>query len=222
MAEKAIIEKMSLYETMTMIVPGTLIVFCVWLLKPQYWMHFLDKAGYTTSVNYLYDIALVILMFVLVYVAGLINYLIIDWLWGVIRLRNNPCMIKSSLNDKVQSKKYIKLAELIKRLNSDNKEICDLNSITIEDIYYEAYTYAFKKNSRSNISFLENQVAMIKGLIFPMSVLVYILCPEDWSKFWTVFGTLAILIYVALRRQKKIITLVLEDYEYEKRLDDNK
>ena len=94
--------------------------------KRRYWTSNARIYEYINQ-NYLYDIALVILMFVLVYVAGLINYLIVDWLWGVIRLRNNPCMIKSSLNDKVQSKKYIKLAELIKRLNSDNKEICDLN-----------------------------------------------------------------------------------------------
>ena len=80
---------MSVYETMTMIVPGAMIVFCVWLLNPQYWMHFLDGTGYAVNVNYLYDIALVILMFVLVYIVGLLNYLIADGIWRLVGLRTN-------------------------------------------------------------------------------------------------------------------------------------
>lgn len=214
MAEKAIIGKMSLYETLTMIVPGTMIAFSIWLLNPQYWMHFLDKAGYTTNVNYLYDIALILLMFALVYVAGLINYLLIDGIWRFLGLRNNTCMIKNVLNIKISSHKYNNLAQL----NKDDIDICKIGSDKIEDIYYEAYTYAIKKNGRSNIPYLENQVAMLKGLIFPISWIVYQLCQEEWYKWLVVSGIVIILIALTISRQKKTITLVLEDYEYEKRI----
>lgn len=224
MAEKAIIGKMSLYETMTMIVPGTIIIFSVWLLDPQFWMHFLDNEGYTVNVNYLYDIALVILMFVLVYITGLLNYLIADGIWTCIGLRNNSCMIKGVLKNKVATKHYKYLMNLIKEKNTERKEICELSNNTIEDIYYEAYTYALKKNGRSNVPFLENQVAMLKGLIFPMSWIIYLLCSEPWGWYkWIAFIAVGITLFIlAIYRQKKTITLVLEDYEYEKRIDDNK
>lgn len=207
---------MSLYETLTMIVPGAMIVFCVWLINPQYWMHFLNNDGYTTTVNYLYDIALVLLMFAFVYVAGLLNHLMIDGIWRLLRLRNNTCMIKDILNTKIESQHYKYLAQL----NKEDKEICKLSSAKIEDIYYEAYSYALKKNSRSNIPFLENQVAMLKGLIFPMSWIVYLLTREEWGWYsWLVIiGAVILLIALALFRQKKTIELVLEDYEYEKRI----
>lgn len=220
MAEKAIIGKISLYETMTMIVPGTMIVFCMWLLDPQYWMHFLDKAGYTPNVNYLYDIALILVMFALVYIAGLVNYLTIDGIWRLLGLRNNACMIKSVLDTKIEKKRNKYLIELIKDKNADDKEICELNNSTIEDIYYEAYTYALKKNSRSNIPFLENQVAMLKGLIFPVPWIVYQLSQGEWGWYrWPIIiSTVILLIALAIFRQKKTITLVLEDYEYEKRI----
>lgn len=214
MAEKAIIGKMSLYETLTMIVPGTMIIFGVWLLNPQYWMHFLDKAVYTVSVNYLYDIALVILMFVLVYVAGLLNYLIVDWFWRHVGLRNNIGMLKNSL----QSKQDLRYENIYKLINDRSLE--SLTNQEAEDIYYEAYTYALKKNGRSNIPFLENQVAMLKGLIFPLSWVIYLLCLESWGwyRWLIVIVVVIILIVLALYRQKKTIDLVLEDYEYEKRI----
>lgn len=221
MAEKAIIGKMTVYETVTMIVPGTMIVFGVWLLKPQYWMHFLDNAGYTINVNYIYDIALVIMMFALVYIAGLLNYLIIDGIWRILGLRNSTCMIKCVLNKKVATQHYTYLADLVKEKNTEEKEICELNSSTIEDIYYEAYTYALKKNGRSNVPFLENQVAMLKGLIFPMTWIIYLLCSKPWGEYkWiAVIAGGIILIILAIYRQKKTITLVLEDYEYENRIE---
>ncbi len=220
MTEKAIIGKMSLYELMTMIVPGTMIVFCVWLLEPQYWMHFLDKAGYITHVNYLYDIALVVVVFVFAYLAGLLNYLIIDGFWRLFRLRNNTCMLKSSLKEKSVLPNYLNLNQLINKLTKDNAEILELKEEQIEDIYYEAYTYALKHNERSNIPFLENQVAMLKGLILPTSCLVFLLFdPTTWLQWVLAIAIVSILVVMAICRQKKTIELVLEDYEYEKRIE---
>ena len=217
MAEKAIIGKMSLYETMTMIVPGTMIVFCLWLAAPEMWSQNIERL-HLPEVNYLFDVAVGIAILALVYVAGMLNYLIIDGMWRLARLRNNSCMIKCVLKDKVAQKHYTNLTELVKGKNADEEEICELSDDTIEGIYYEAYTYALKKNGRSNVPFLENQVAMLKGLFFPMPWVIYMLCPEEWYRWPAVIVMVIVLIALAICRQKKTITLVLEDYEYEKRI----
>ena len=125
-------------------------------------------------------------------------------------------MIKCVLNKKVATKHYKYLSDLIKQKNTEEKEICEISNSTIEDIYYEAYTYALKKNARSNVPFLENQVAMLKGLIIPMTGIVAMLCHDN--KVLMAIGTFILLIVIAIFRQKKAITLVLEDYEYEKRI----
>lgn len=214
MAEKVIIGKMSLYETMTMIVPGTMIVFCVWLADAKLWSQNLWHFN-LPEVNFLFDIAIGIIFLALAYVAGLLNYRLMDWFWGLIGLRNNICMLKNSLQGKVDLN-YKHIHGLLK-----DKSVESLTSQEAEDVYYETYTYALKKNGRSNIPFLENQVAMLKGLIFPMSWIVYLLCPEPLGGYrWVVvIVVVIILIILALCRQKKIIDLVLEDYEYEKRIE---
>ena len=219
MAEKTIIGKMSLYETLTMIVPGTMIVFCRWLAAPEMWSQNIERL-HLPEVNYLLDVAVGIVILALVYIAGMLNYLVIDGIWRITRLRNNSCMIKCALKDKIGQKDYTNLTELVKEKNTDEKEICELSDDTVEDIYYEAYTYALKKNGRSNVPFLENQVAMLKGLIFPMSWVVFLLCPKPWGlcRWLAVIAVVIVLIVLALFRQKKTIDLVLEDYEYEKRI----
>ena len=216
MAEKAIIGKMSLYETMTMIVPGAMIVFCVWMADPEMWCKNLCRLGLPTNLNFLFDTAIVLVLFALSYVAGLLNYRLVDWFWGKIGMRNNICMLKGSLQDRIDSDIYKNTKDLVK-----GKTIKSMNRQQVEDIYYEAYTYALKQNTKSNVPHLENQVAMLKGLIVPLSWLILALCPERWEHFkcWVIIAVVIILITLAITRQKKIINLVLEDYEYEKRID---
>ena len=68
---------MSLYETMTMIVPGTMIVFCVWLSDVELWSQNLWHFN-LPAVNFLFDIAVGVILLALVYVAGLLNYRLVD------------------------------------------------------------------------------------------------------------------------------------------------
>ena len=216
MAEKAIIEKMTVYETLTMVVPGAMIVFCVWLADPEMWSKNLCFPSIPTNLNYLFDTAIVLALFALSYIAGLLNYRIVDWFWGLVGLRNNVCMIKGSLQDKVESDFYKNTKALVKE-----QSIESMNYKQVEDIYYEAYVYALKQNTKSNVPHLENQVAMLKGLIVPLSWLILALCPEGWDRFkwWIAIAVVIVLIALAINRQKKIINLVLEDYEYEKRIE---
>lgn len=213
MTGNSIIEKMSLYEMLSMIVPGTMIMFCVWLFDVDLWSQNLWHFN-LPEVNFLFDIAIGIIVLSLAYVAGLLNYRLMDGFWGLIGLRNNICMLKNSLQGKVDLN-YKQINGLLK-----DKSVESLTNQEAEDVYYEAYTYALKKNGRSNIPFLENQVAMLKGLIFPMSWIVCLLCPEPWGYYrWlVVIAVVIVLIILALCRQKKTIDLVLEDYEYEKRI----
>lgn len=214
--EKTIANKMSLYEILTMLVPGALIVYCVWLLDPDMWLNNLSKAQYTTDVNYLYDVVIGLMLFALSYVAGSLNYRLVDWFWGMLGLRNNTYIIKGSLQDKIGSVFYGNMQDLI-----GEKSVESMSDEQIEDIYYEAYTYALKKNRRSNIPYLENQVAMFKGLIFPLSWVIVSLNPESWGGFKWVAAIVVVIVLIglAITRQKKIINLVFEDYEYEKRIE---
>ncbi len=224
MAEKAIIGKMTVYETLTMVVPGAMIVFCVWLTYPEMWSKNLCRPEFIAKLNFLFDIAIVLTLFAFSYVAGLLNYIIVDTIWRIFGLRNSTCMIKSILNVKIASINYKKIVQLVKKNCYCDEEICELSHDKVEDIYYEAYTYALKKNSRSNIPFLENQVAMLKGLVIPMSWIIFMLSPEPWGWYrWiAVIAVVVILIILAIFRQKKIIDLVFEDYEYENRVEGNK
>ena len=148
MAEKAIIGKMNLYETMTMIVPGTMIVFCLWLADPELWSRNIARL-HLPEVNYLLDVAVGIVLLALAYLAGLLNYRLVDRFWGIIGMRNNVCMIKGSLLDKVELESYGNVRTLVK-----GKSIESMNKMQVEDIYYEAYTYALKQNAKSNIPHL--------------------------------------------------------------------
>lgn len=216
MAEKAIIGKMAVYETLTMVVPGVMIVFCVWLADPEMWSKNLWRPEIPTKLNYLFDTAIVFVLFAFSYVAGSMNYRLVDWFWRKIGLRNNICMIRGSLRDKIESGFFKNLQDVIVE-----KSVESMSGKQIEDVYYEAYTYALEKNSRSNIPFLENQVAMFKGLIFPMSWVIVSLNPESWGVFKWVAAIVVVIVLIglAITRQKKIINLVLEDYEYEKRIE---
>lgn len=214
MAEKTIIGKLNLYETLTMIVPGTMIVLCLWLSDTELWSRNIERLN-LPEVNYLFDVAVGVVLLALVYLAGLVNYRLVDRFWSFVGLRNNTCMLKNSLQEKIDSSYYHNINKL---LNGEPVE--SMTSQEIEDIYYEAYTYALKQNSRSNIPFLENQVAMLKGLIFPMSWIVCLLSPETWGwyRIIAVILVVVILIALALFRQKKTISLAFEDYEYEQRI----
>ena len=216
--EKAITNKMPLYEILTMLVPGSLIVFCVWLTDSRFWRNNLLSIENLMPLNYLYDTVIVILFFAIVYVVGLLNYWFIDGIWWLSRLRNNTCIIKNQLSKMLSTGKYQKVQELVKS-KAHEVNIFEIDSTTIQDIYYEAYTYAFKQNKNSNVPYLEHQVAMLKGLIVPALWLMYVLPPFNEHKCLSMFVIAIIIFTLVIWRQKNIVRLVFEDFEYEKRLD---
>ena len=220
--EKAITKNMSLYEILTMLVPGALIVYCVWLLEPDTWRLNLAAFHYTADVNYLYDVVIGLMVFALAYVAGLLNYMVIDWFWGLLGLRNNSCVITNFLQEKRNAPDYKHLTKLIEQREnewSNTKDDTNKKAL-ITDIYDEAYTYASEHNTRSNVPHLENQVAMLKGLIVPLSWIVARLFPWKGYEWLAIIVVVSILVVLAVVRQKKTITLVFEDYEYEKRIEE--
>ena len=223
--EKTIVNKMTLYEVIAMVVPGAIIMYCIWLLQMDFWRPFLVQWGYAWDVNYLYDVILSIVVFVIADVIGLLNYWIVDGIWRLLRLRNNPRIIKCWLRKYMESMAYTNLKQLVEDRQTvwgnELTDVCGMNSELVQDIYYEAYTYALKQNARSNVPFLEHQVAMLKGLIVPLSWMVLILFQEQWYNWLLAAGVAVTLVVLAIARQKKIIALVFEDYEYEKRIDND-
>ena len=153
--EKTIANKMPLYEILTMLVPGALIVFCIWLLDPSFWSANLSDLEDLMPLDYLYHTAIILLFFAIVYVVGLLNYWFIDGVWRLFGLRNSTCIIKNQLHKMVSSGKYNNVQTLMKDKNH-NLNLFDMSSDTIQDIYYEAYTYALKQNKKSNIPYLEH------------------------------------------------------------------
>lgn len=114
-----------------------------------------------------------------------------------------------------------------KHLNEDN--ISEL----LRKQYYKAYYYVMKHRYNDNIPIMEGQVAFIQNMTLPLALFLffppqYLLTylPIDKSDccdvilYWLLFLILFIaLILTAFCRQRKIVQLVWEDYEYLKQLE---
>ena len=99
--------------------------------------------------------------------------------------------------------------------------------------YYKAYYYVMKHRYNDNIPIMEGQVAFIQNMTLPLALflffppqymLTYLTINKsdccDVILYWVLFLILFVaLISTAFCRQRKIVQLVWEDYEYLKQLE---
>ena len=110
------------------------------------------------------------------------------------------------------------------------------DSCKIQDIYYEAYAFVAKNTYRNDVHILESQFAFLRSM-FGVAFLFLCFLPNDNFKSlienllpgdsmcWTSISLLVLLIaipFVMACIQKKIYEIVWEDYEYLRRVKDDK
>ena len=112
-----------------------------------------------------------------------------------------------------------------KNVNKDN--VLEL----LRQQYCEAYYYVMKHRYNDNISIIEGQVAFIQNMTLPLALFLFF--PPQWiltylsineccdiiSYFFLFLILFVALILTAFCRQRKIVQLVWEDYEYLKQLE---
>ncbi len=221
-----IVSKISLYDTLSMLVPGSIIIWGISKL-----CSFCDELFSLDKDNWFY----IFLFIVFSYVIGLVYSCVMDYLWQFLGLRNNAIEIKCALiKNKIQPEQRILM------------NMCNITgNNNIKDVYYEAYTFVQKNTYRNVIDVIENQIAFLRNmlLIIPYMALCFSpyeiisLCPKCRNFFelhlsslhishntfyyLVLFATsFSIILFFAIQeKQKKLYSIVWEDYIYLKRIE---
>lgn len=139
--------KLSLYDIIVMVIPGgTILLF------------FLDYYGVDLLYNGSYGISslAVLGMVVASYIIGMGNHVIAKKLWRI--FRNNGLLLSYSLG-MVKNEDTKELNNLMKNVNLECCKLDLQSKSSLEDKYYEAYSYVLEKSKYGGISIIEGQVA---------------------------------------------------------------
>lgn len=135
--------------------------------------------------------------------------------------------------------------KMISCLDNKKEEAEDKNrERMIKDAYYEAYAFVSQNKYRDSIEVLENQIAFLRSMFF--IILLYFIFPirgiismliiktEDFFNIFIevsmicmildyfLLGLICIVPFIMASMQKKIYHIVWEDYEYLRRVKDDK
>ncbi|WP_293490358.1 hypothetical protein [Prevotella sp.] len=200
--------KLSLYDIIVMIIPGgTILLF------------FLDYYGVDLLFNGSYDISSLAVFGAVVasYIIGMGNHVIAKKLWRIIR--NNSLLLSYSL-EKAKNE-YTK--ELNNLMENVNLECCKLDlqsKSSLEDKYYQAYSYVLEKSKYGDISIIEGQVAFLQSMIIPMGLMLFLVSKHNsLPLFLGCFLLLFISLYLIFDRTMLIHKQVWEYYEYTRRIN---
>lgn len=135
--------KLSLYDIIVMVIPGgTILLF------------FLDYYGVDLLYNGSYGISslAVLGMVVASYIIGMGNHVIAKKLWRI--FRNNGLLLSYSLG-MVKNEDTKELNNLMKNVNLECCKLDLQSKSSLEDKYYEAYSYVLEKSKYGGISIIE-------------------------------------------------------------------
>ena len=216
--------KLNLYETLSMLIPGSAILFFIVLMK-------FDNVKIILPDGFNNAVVLSIIWFVLAYLIGILHNIIMDWWWQP--FRNNPahiCFIYNQSKVKGSSLQnsiffvlralcfmFITILSPVFRLFRDG--VTDNESI-IGD-YYRDY-YIAEKRENSAISSLEQQVAFMRNMLLPLILLVSqvenMIQDSSINEIKALMGILIIVMTLSIvKRQEKIYSCVKEDAKYQKK-----
>lgn len=248
----SLINKLNLYEFLSMLVPGCFLVGEIYFLTESY--HCCCCGNWVSSFMEHHSALFYFVFFVLSYMTGCMYHMLMDWWWKP--FRNNPIHISFVYQQMSEDRKQ----SLQQLWGDQNKEggclttllqcpcfivrdvglfvlplcghlpVCithyiqDYGADSIIDKYYTAYYYAEKNRPSAPYGYIEGQIAFCRNMIIPVILLLLpFLLKHCWC--WLVIVVLvfvvALCVYV-FRRQEKLYSLVLEDYEYLKRLENEK
>ena len=145
------------------------------------------------------------------------NHVIAKKLWRIIR--NNSLLLSYSL-EKAKNE-YTK--ELNNLMENVNLECCKLDlqsKSSLEDKYYQAYSYVLEKSKYGDISIIEGQVAFLQSMIIPMVLMLFLVSKHNsLPLFLGCFLLLFISLYLIFDRTMLIHKQVWEYYEYTRRIN---
>ena len=201
--------KLTLYDFISMLMPGSIIAYCLMCL-------FISESDVIPMDNPFFWI----LFFVVSYILGIANHIISACMFKLIGFRNCPKMLKDS----------------IQRANDyQYKTTVDLDRVPTQqcltDKYYQAYYYAKKNAYGNDIAIMESQVAFLQSMIVPLifigikffCCIVNFLIKVLEIKCCWVNCMITVVIYLFIlacmlcfifNRQKKIYDRVWEDCHY--------
>lgn len=201
--------KLTLYDFISMLMPGSIIAYCLMCL-------FISESDVIPMDNPFFWI----LFFVVSYILGIANHIISACMFKLIGFRNCPKMLKDSIQWANE--------------NGYDTDV-DLEKITtqqcLKDKYYKAYYYARKYAYGNDIEIIESQVAFLQSMIVPLifigikffCCIVNFLIKVLEIKCCWVNCMITVVIYLFIlacmlcfifNRQKKIYDRVWEDCHY--------
>ena len=200
--------KLSLYDIIVMVIPGgTILLF------------FLDYYGVDLLYNGSYGISslAVLGMVVASYIIGMGNHVIAKKLWRI--FRNNGLLLSYSLG-MVKNEDTKELNNLMKNVKLECCKLDLQSKSSLEDKYYEAYSYVLEKSKYGGISIIEGQVAFLQSMIIPMVLMLFLL--SKFNSIHLVLGCVLLILislYLIFDRTMLIHKQVWEYYEYTKRIN---
>ena len=200
--------KLSLYDIIVMVIPGgTILLF------------FLDYYGVDLLYNGSYGISslAVLGMVVASYIIGMGNHVIAKKLWRI--FRNNGLLLFYSLG-MVKNEDTKELNNLMENVNLECCKLDLQSKSSLEDKYYQVYSYVLEKSKYGDISIIEGQVAFLQSMIIPMVLMLFLLSKHNsLPLFLGCFLLLLISLYLIFDRTMLIHKQVWEYYEYTKRIN---
>lgn len=213
--------KLSLYDFIVMLMPGSIILYCLMCALTSGCKLFPIDNGFFW-----------IFFFIISYLIGMVNHILSACIFNkMMGFRNCPKMLKDSIQWANE--------------NGYNTDV-DLEKITtqqcLKDKYYKAYYYARKYAYGNDIEIIESQVAFLQSLFLPVIFILSlsIIPSVDLSlplnlqtgfcdcrcmyvvSIW--IGSIITIILMAIlmiSRQRKIYKRVWEDYHYLRKIGDN-
>lgn len=213
--------KLSLYDFIVMLMPGSIILYCLMCALTSGCKLFPIDNGFFW-----------IFFFIISYLIGMVNHILSACIFNkMMGFRNCPKMLKDSIQWANE--------------NGYDTDV-DLEKITtqqcLKDKYYKAYYYARKYAYGNDIEIIESQVAFLQSLFLPVIFILSlsIIPSVDLSlplnlqtgfcdcrcmyvlSIW--IGSIITIILMAIlmiSRQRKIYKRVWEDYHYLRKIGDN-
>lgn len=201
--------KFSLYDIVSMILPGGVIIWTLIMAFPSIKTSFIPMIGIHG------DVWLVLAFVAAAYVVGLIFNIMMGYVWRP--LVNNRMLLKW-VRDKKKKRGY-------KHIGTEKEDF--------EQKYRLAYEYVNQNCVNNPIPVVESQISMLRNLILPLTFWIIALpfqclcncsCEDECTCARFILVTIGILcgfllLIFTILRQMRLYNIVLAHYEYLKQME---
>ena len=213
-----IVAKISLYDILAMIVPGSIVLMGLGMFD-----EICDKVQHLSFIEYFgveghafWTVTGTIFFLTLSYAIGIIIQMFNVWIIKGIYTCRNRSYVSTYLREKINEDRP-ELEELMR----EAKQIVDATDRTDAAMkaYYKAYNAAIIYHGRTAVLDLEKQIAMLRN--FSLAILPFclsLMAPKCYCGFILWLMLYVILYFITCQRMRKEVALVFEEYEAVKQL----